>query len=278
MNKLSIITASFLSLVCIPCQAQDATAHYIANEGVMIVRGEKRILFDPLFNNSYGHYTLPPAQMRKAIIAGNAPYDGIDAVFISHNHSDHFSPGDILKLLKAQPKLRLFAPNQAVEGLRKVAKEQDTHVLSRVNSIRLEYRDEPVTLEMDGLLIEAVRIPHSGWPNDQRNIENIAFRVTLDDDITVLHLGDADPNDVHFSRDAKYWDARQLDLALPPYWFFNSTYGPGVLKDRLQPGHSIGIHVPERMPDDPEERAEMFQGVDLFTEPGETRIIDIREK
>ena len=129
-------------------------------------------------------------------------------------------------------------------------------------------------MEMEGLQIEAVRIPHSGWPRGRKNVENIVFRVTLNDDITVLHLGDADPNDVHFSRDAEHWAKRHLHLALPPYWFFNSTDGPAVLKDRLKPNHSIGIHVPDRMPDEPSERPLEFQGFDLFTEPGESRTID----
>lgn len=254
-------------------QAEEATAHYIANEGVMIVRGKTKILFDPLFRNSYGNYELPPKDMRQALFAGKPPYDGIDAVFISHYHGDHFSPDDILRLLKSQPNIRLYAPRQAVAGLRRVAAEEDTHVFTRVNAIWLQYKDAPVVLEMDGLSIAAVRIPHSGWPTSLLDVENIAFRVTLGKEVTVLHLGDADPNDVHFSRDAEHWEARHIDLALPPYWFFVSTYGPGVLKSRLKPGHSIGIHVPARMPDDPAERPAEFQGFDLFTQPGETRPI-----
>lgn len=266
----------FLSLLgsIVPVsQAQEAIAHYLANEGVMIVHGETKILFDPLFRNSYGHYTLVPKNMKQALIDGTPPFDGIDAVFISHYHGDHFSPEDMLQLLKSQPRIRLYAPQQAVAGLRKVAKEQDSHVFTRVNSIWLQYKDAPVAMEMDGLQIEAVRIPHAGWPNERLDVENLVFRVTLDGDITVLHMGDADPNDVHFARDGGHWDARHIDLALPPYWFFNSTYGPEVLKTRLKPGHSTGIHVPELMPDDPALRPPEFEGFDLFTEPGETRSI-----
>ena len=70
---------------------------YLANEGVMVSRGDTRILFDPLFNESFGQYQLVPDTMRAAILAGEAPFDGIDAVFISHYHDDHFSVPDMLR-------------------------------------------------------------------------------------------------------------------------------------------------------------------------------------
>lgn len=35
-------------------QAHDSTAYYMANEGLMVVHGDTKILFDPLFRNSYG--------------------------------------------------------------------------------------------------------------------------------------------------------------------------------------------------------------------------------
>jgi L-ascorbate metabolism protein UlaG (beta-lactamase superfamily) len=251
----------------------DSTAHYLANEGVMIVHGETKILFDPLFRISYGQYQMMPKDMEAALFAGEPPFTGIDAVFISHYHGDHFSPRDVLNLLKAHPAIKLYAPKQAVQGLRRVATDEESAVFTRVNSLWLQYKDTPVELEMDGLQITAVRIPHSGWPQSLLDVENIAYRVTLDDAVTVLHLGDADPNDIHFERDAEHWQSRHIDLALPPFWFFSSTHGPGVLKSRLNPTHSVGIHVPTRMPDNPADRPPEFQGFDLFTEPGETRII-----
>ena len=76
--------------------AQDESSiQYLANEGVMVRHAETSILFDPLFNNSFGQYQLVPDDMRAAIMAGKAPYDNADAVFISHYHDDHFSAADL---------------------------------------------------------------------------------------------------------------------------------------------------------------------------------------
>jgi len=241
----------------------------------MVVHGDTKILFDPLFRNSYGQYQLLPPEMEQALFAGRPPFEGVDAIFVSHYHGDHFSPADILRLLKAQPGIYLYAPAQAAAALRQLADGQDKAVFDRVTAIDLAYKQAPVTLEMEGLLIEAVRIPHSGWPTTRVEVENISWRVTLDQSTTVLHLGDADPNDVHFARDAAYWDKSAIHMAFPPYWFFVSPGGRKILQNRLRPVHSVGVHVPVSIPADPTRRPVELRGYDLFTKPGETRRINV---
>jgi L-ascorbate metabolism protein UlaG (beta-lactamase superfamily) len=282
-----MIKLTFHSLVLLIClistacakdtgsNADMSTAQYLANEGLMVVNGETKVLFDPLFRNAYGQYQLLPKSMEEALFAGVAPFDGIDAIFVSHYHGDHFSPQDILRLLKAQPRIHLYAPSQAVAGLRAVAGMQDEQIFNRVTGVELAYKDAPVTLKMEGLQIEAVRIPHSGWPSGRLDVENISWRVTLNQTTTVLHMGDADPNDIHFERDAAYWDKRHTHMAFPPYWFFSSTFGNGILKNRIKPGHSVGIHVPVSISTEPERRPLELRGYDLFTRPGEIRDIPL---
>ncbi|PCJ27540.1 MAG: hypothetical protein COA96_03305 [SAR86 cluster bacterium] len=257
----------------ITVQAHDSTAHYMANEGLMVVHGETKVIFDPLFRESYGQYLLLPQEMEEALYAGTAPYDGVDAIFISHHHGDHFSPADILRLLREQIGIQLYAPMQAVVAMREIASAQDNEVFERVTAVSLAYKDAPVTLKMEGLLIEAVRIPHSGWPTGRLDIENISWRVTLNDDTTVLHMGDADPNDIHFALDADYWSRNQPDMAFPPYWFFSSSNGQKILQQRINPAHSVGVHVPVTIPADPLLRPVELRAFDLFTQPGETRVI-----
>lgn len=257
----------------INAHAQDATAHYMANEGLMVVQGETKILFDPLFRNSYGQYLLLPEDMERALFAGEAPYDGVDAIFVSHHHGDHFSPADMVRLLREQPGIILYAPNQAVVAMRSESGRDDADIFERVNAVNLEYKDAPVTLNMDGLLVEAVRIPHSGWPTGRLDVENIVWRVTLNDTTTVLHMGDADPNDVHFATDAQYWNRNNPHMAFPPYWFFSSNSGREILNERIKAKRSVGVHVPVSIPADPIRRPAELRGFDLFTQPGETRNI-----
>ena len=279
MNKiLLLMLLSLLWIVNCYADSSDSNtsvsrAQYMANEGLMVVQGDTKVVFDPLFRNSYGQYQLLPKEMEDALFSGQPPFDGIDAVFVSHYHGDHFSPADILRLLKAQQGIHLYAPVQAVNGLRSVSGTNDEKIFERVTAVELAYKDTPVTLEMEGLLIEAVRIPHSGWPNGRLDVENISWRVTLNETTTILHMGDADPNDVHFARDAAYWDKRHTHMAFPPYWFFTTSQGPGILGNRIKPDHSVGVHVPVSIPKNPSLRPQELRDVDLFTEPGEIRNI-----
>ncbi|MDZ7644709.1 MAG: MBL fold metallo-hydrolase [Woeseiaceae bacterium] len=270
---MPLLIAACLMLVK-AASAHDAagTVHYLANEGLMAVHGKTRIVFDPLFNEDFGQYRLLPEDLRAALFAGEEPFDGVDAVFISHYHDDHFDPADMLAYLDAQPAVRLFAPRQAVDAMRALAGDR-SGPFERVQAIDLAHGDPPVTLAMPGLHIQAVRIPHAGWPERMQDVENLAWRVTFDDGPTVLHLGDADTRDEHFARDAGYWDARRANVAFPPYWYFLSDDGRYVLDERLKPLLAIGIHVPSGVAADPGKRSPSLAGADLFTTPGETRAI-----
>jgi hypothetical protein len=137
--------------------------------------------------------------------------------------------------------------------------------------VTLEFSDAPVSFDTGAIRIDAVRIPHSGWPDRMTDIENIAWRVTLDDTATILHLGDADPRPSHFHRHETHWREIDTELALPPYWFFASPGGRAILDEAIQPRHAIGVHVPGEVPDSRDEWPEDFAGVDLFTSPGEQR-------
>ena len=216
----TILAFSGISIFASEEKLTSPIAQYLANEGLMVTHNQTKILFDPLFRNNYGQYLLLPESMEAALFAGEPPFDGVDAIFISHHHGDHFSPADILRLLKSQTGIHLYAPSQAVDGLKEVAGADDSGVFERITPVNLEYKDAPVSMNMDGLLIEAVRIPHAGWPTGRLDVANISWRVTLDETTTVVHMGDADPNDVHFAHDADYWNKAQVDMAFPPYWFF----------------------------------------------------------
>lgn len=250
--------------------AQEAAIEYLANEGVMVWQGDTKVLFDPLYDNGYGRYQMVPDRVRDAIFSGDAPYDGVQAVFVSHHHGDHFSAADMLRLLRSRQDIHCYAPAQAVVAVRELATADDQSVLDRMTGLDMEYGDEPVSITAGSLKIDAAFIPHSGWPTARTEIQNIAFRVTLDDGMTVLHMGDADARTVHFEADEAYWEDTTIDVAMPPYWYFLSEDGVEVLEDRLDVIHAIGIHAPEEY-SDPSKRPEELFRYDVFTSPGEGR-------
>jgi ribonuclease BN (tRNA processing enzyme) len=245
-------------------------ATYLGNEGVMVKSGNITILFDPFFHNSYGNYTLVPSEIRDAIFNNKAPYDKVNALFISHAHGDHFDKNDVLTYLLTHAKVKLIAPKQAVDLLRTLKGFEN--IKNQITSIELEKGSPPKKLSIDGIQIEAVRIPHAGWPS-RAEVENIVFRVMLNDSIVVMHMGDADPNQSHFNEQSQFWPKKTTNTAFPPYWFSLSKSGKLILEDTINAKDFIGVHVPTNVP-----KGLVLSKDDYFSKPGESRDIPYIKK
>ena len=261
--------AGFAALVGTASSAHDpADAHYLGNEGILVARGDAKILFDAFYAESFeGKYTLVPDPLEAKMMKGEAPFDGVDAIFISHIHPDHFNSRKTIAYMRAHPNVRLYAGIDVVGAIRAADASSDP-LMQRVTAVHAAPGSPPAKYDVGGLAIEAFPIPHNG----NGPIPNYAFRVTIDGATTVMHLGDADDEDRHYAPYQADFDAKRTHVAFPPYWMLMSESGKRVLQQRIRPLKSVGIHV------DAEERKHPDQtrkevGADLFIEPGETRTI-----
>ncbi|WDI30345.1 MBL fold metallo-hydrolase [Hyphococcus flavus] len=255
-------------------QAHDpaAQATYLGNEGVMVARGETKILFDAFYANSYGQYALVPDEISKAMLNGDAPYDGIDAIFVSHVHGDHFTAEPAIEYMRTQQDVSLYASVQIKDAFLEAGVNEDDPVMKRIHVYDLSPESDPVSIKLDDISVDVVSIPHAG---NRPEIQNFAWRVTLDDETTVIHLGDAGTVTADFERHGDHFASRDHDAAFPPYWFYLNDEGRSILETYIGATQTIGVHVPERAAGNGDHwRAEA--GGDLFTDPGETR--DLTEK
>ncbi len=266
----SLFAAFAVSLFPLYAAAHDhATAHYIGNEGVMVERGDTKILFDAFYAESYGQYALVPSDISDAMTSGAAPFDGVDAIFISHVHGDHFSPEPAIAYMRAQTDVVMFAPEQVRDSLLEAGVDTGDPLMARVHAFALEPGDTGKTISHGAIDIDVVSVPHAG---NRPHIQNYAWRVTLDEDTTVVHLGDADTAISNFSRHQAHFDAKTTNTAFPPYWFVGDDNGELILSDIIKAKQTIGIHVPKRAAGNGDQWRARFGG-DLFTDPGETRAI-----
>lgn len=275
MSRAAIALATLLSFSSTAAHENASTAHYLANAGVVVTHGETQVAFDPLFRNTFDRYDPVPDALESALVSGEPPFDSIDAVFISHYHSDHFDPALILAWAETKTTLDVYAPTQAVDGILAVRTPAES-VQQRIHAIAMQPGDAPREIVSGELVIEVIRIPHAGWPNRMTDVENLSFRVTLSGATTVVHLGDADDKRVHFDKQADHWAARDSDLAMPPFWFFLHDEGRQIVDETLEAVLTIGVHAPATLPDSAADREARFDGRDVFTRPGETRDIPPR--
>jgi L-ascorbate metabolism protein UlaG (beta-lactamase superfamily) len=267
MKHLFAIITTSLGLFNTAIAHDSATATYLGNEGVMVVHGETKVLFDAFYADSFGQYALVPDTIAEAMMKGAPPYDGVDAIFVSHVHGDHFTAEPAVAYMRANPTVRLYAPQQVHDAIVNSGVADNDPLMARVFGYNLGPEDSAIGFDVDGLQVAAVAIPHSG---NRPHIQNFAWRVTLGEETTVMHLGDAGTVVSDFSRHMQHFKSRKTNTAFPPYWFYGDTNGEMILRDIIDADRTIGVHVPKRAAGDGDKwRARA--GGDLFTNPGETR-------
>jgi len=245
----------------------EARARYLGNEGVLVARGQTKILIDAFYADSYGTYLAVPPEIGDALIDGAAPYDGIDAVFVSHIHGDHFSPAPMLAFLRAQKAVRLYAPQQVVDALEDAGLSDALR--ARIVAVDLRPEDAARSLNVGGVAIDVVSLPHAG---DRPDVQNYSWRVTLDGETTIIHFGDAGSVEENFARHKAHFAAKEHDAAFPPYWWYAESSGRDILEKYIKAKQIVGVHVPAAAQGRGDEaRAEL--GGDVFTDPGESRAI-----
>ena len=181
----------------------------------------------------------------------------------------HYVAIGVLRLLEARPGMQLFAPAQAVAGMREISAARLAAVAPGVHTIALAYQDAPITMEQGSLVSKpcASRIPAGPRGNSRWRTSRSASRwMPRPPWCTWV----TPTSDAHFARDDAYW-RRRTHMAFPPYWFFTNDDGRQVLERRIAAARSICVHVPANAPSRADQRAPELRGYELFTVPGEVR-------
>jgi L-ascorbate metabolism protein UlaG (beta-lactamase superfamily) len=211
-----------------------------------------KILFDPLYDDHFGSLQQLPPELIEAIVSGAPPYDGVNAVFVSHAHGDHFSATHLTRMLASQPQIQLVAPGQAIDRMREDANWQPGFE-DRVTAITLENGEAVQGIEVAGAYVEAFRSPHAGWPDRHAATHNITFRVSAANEdgrasARIMHLGDADPAAEHFAALSEFLSAKRTGLAAVPFWFYGEDGLSAIIDQTLNAQSAVAVHVPVNAP------------------------------
>ena len=190
---------------------------YLANEGFLIARGEKRVLVDALFPG-IRHYPVVPDQVAAAMESGRSPFDGVDLALASHHHGDHFGADQVRRFLLGTPGAFFLSTPQAVESVNPSGLE---------GRLRAHYppEGESASVELSGIEVTIFNLHHG---RSRVATQNLGLMIDLDG-FRVLHIGDTEisANEIRPLR----LDEREIDLALLPAWVLTEPSFSGVVEE-----------------------------------------------
>jgi L-ascorbate metabolism protein UlaG (beta-lactamase superfamily) len=206
---------------------------YLANEGFMIAGGGKKVLIDALFREGVGGYAVISPATRALLEQVRSPFDGVDAVFATHYHADHFDAEAVLAHLKNNPQALFFSTNQAADKLR--ATGQFDAVKTRVVAT-LPKEGERFRNEHRGLRVQLLNIHHGR----SRPIENLGFIVEIAGK-RILHIDDSVAEAAVFQKYEVVKD--NIDVAFLPFWYFSNDDFKQAVREHIRPRRIVVMHI-----------------------------------
>jgi L-ascorbate metabolism protein UlaG (beta-lactamase superfamily) len=208
---------------------------FLANEGVMLSAGGKKVLIDGLFLKYKTDFALPADSTQAALQVARAPFDSVDLILVTHHHGDHFHPAPTAAHLRANPRATLLTSQQVIDSLgRRSVGIPRQRLVSRTTAPGTRRREV-----VNGISVELLGLPHGGgWRS--RGIEHLAYMVEIGGR-RVLHVGDVGGDEETFA--PFRLDTARIDVALLPQWMLRSSDGRRVIDRWIRPKQIVAFHL-----------------------------------
>jgi L-ascorbate metabolism protein UlaG (beta-lactamase superfamily) len=221
-----------------PTSQEGVTVTFLANEGVMLSSGTKKVLIDALFLKYETGYAVPADSTRSALDRARAPFDAVDLILVTHRHGDHFHPAPVAAHLRANPRATLLTSQQVIDSLRgriTAGEPLSPRIMARTTKPGTRRREV-----VNGIMVELLGLPHGGWRH--RHVEHLGYIVEIGGR-RVLHVGDTDITADAF--EPFRLDTARIDVALLPSWMVTSREGKQVIERWIRPRQVVAFHVAE---------------------------------
>jgi L-ascorbate metabolism protein UlaG (beta-lactamase superfamily) len=253
-----------------PVAAQSAradtgvTVTFLANEGVLLSGGGRKVLIDALFLEYETGFAIPPDSTQRALQSGRPPFDSVGLVLVTHRHGDHFHPVPVAAHLRSNPRATLVTSGQVIDSLLRdpVARAVGPgRLIARTTAAGARQR-----IEVDGIAVELLGLPHGG--RRHRQVEHLGYLVELGGR-RILHVGDTELSDAAFA--PFRLDTARIDVALLPSWAITDADGRRIVERWIRPRQVVAFHVGEGKGDEIERAVRAaIPGAVTFARPLET--------
>ncbi|MDF2889827.1 MAG: hypothetical protein K0R80_194 [Clostridia bacterium] len=209
---------------------------YVANAGVLINIDGKKVLIDGLNNAAYPLYKSTPLEISKQITEGISPFDHIDVMLITHNHSDHFDVESVVRFLNNNSDAAVISTNEVVSAIKKQISD---FLEERLIEIPLENKCEK-RIQVKGIDIVAFSLAHDGIEHTE--VHNLAF--LIDGSKKVLHLGDGAPKKENY--EALQLNQYKIDLLIANFPYVSLPSARNIIEEYIKPKKIAVVHLPYR--------------------------------
>lgn len=217
----------------------------------MVEVNSKKILFDGMFGGFNANWCDVPSSETKAQLENaEPPFNDIDFIFISHNHSDHFNREMVLNHLAKNSKCVVICPEQVYKKLESAVGFQD------ISKNIFEFTpgiNEDTAVVIDGMKIKIYRLEHSRYMekdsitgleiNLHSNVENLGFLLETDG-TRLFHCGDINPWNEEQIKKFKLSD-ENIDIAFLERLYLANREGKGIdlINEYIKPRNTIFMHI-----------------------------------
>lgn len=253
-----------------PKTGTDINVTYISNCGFLIQIKDKKLLFDiESPDKAFDKQTV--LKVYELLYENKAPFNDINAVFISHSHSDHFGAEELSKYMAENSKVKLYTVQNVNEEMVKTG-----HFKSIENRIYVvdPYETGIVTQNIDNINVDFLGLYHAGAPNYIS--KDFSFVISYGG-VNIFYMSDIDPSYADNLKVVKKWSDKCIKIDLfftpdvnlfPNQW---SPFGYEVIRDIIKPKKIIATHLDPKAIDESEKKIkDFFSDVIIFKKSLET--------
>lgn len=199
---------------------------YLGNEGFYVKSESVAVAVDGLHQKRIPPYLVVPVETRRQMLMGQTPFERLDALLVTHEHSDHFSADLALQLLGARSNVHVLAPAQAADRL---AGEHERLV---------EIRPTSQPWSLGGLKVTVLDLHHGKG----RPIDHNAYLVEMDG-FRWVHFGDTEIQPAELAPYRSQLE-EPLDVAFLPFWLLFEEAWRAELTRVLPTKAVVIMHIP----------------------------------
>lgn len=211
---------------------------YVANEGFLIARGDKKVLIDATHVNPWG-YAQTGERVFSMMLESRPPFDGVDLSIASHAHADHTSPRMTVELLRRLPDIVYVSSPVACDSVRIAAGAGFDAIARRVVSVDPAWKAIEKRRE-NGIDLEFFGVNHTYSGEEPK--KTLATVIDLDG-IRLVHMADEVP-----ASNPEYYEAVDLaregiDIAFADAFFLGDSVGQHIMREHVKPRWIILMHA-----------------------------------